>query len=62
MKRTESSLFSLLYRKGDGGQQFDKNLYDNLRHCRGRWHFCINVEALEEQIERLKKLDECVVV
>ena len=61
MGLTESSLLCLLYRKGDGRQQFDENLYDDLRHCRGRWHFCVNVEALEERFERLEKLDERVV-
>ena len=61
MRLTESSLLCLLYRKGDGRQQFDENLYDDLQHCRGRWHFCVNVEALEERFERLEKLDERVV-
>ena len=59
---TKSSLFGLMYRKRDGSQQFDEDLYDDLGHRRGRWDFCIDVEAPEEGFERLEKLYERVIV
>ena len=58
---TESSLFGLLYRKGDGRQQFDKDLYDNLGHRSGGWDLCIDIEAPEKGLEGLEKVNKCII-
>jgi len=54
-------LFSLFYREGNGGKQFDQNFYNDLGYRRRRWNFGINVESSEERLERLEKLDKGVV-
>ncbi len=54
MRLTQSSLFGLLYCKGDGREQFDYDLYDDPFHRRGRWDLCIDVEAPKERFERLE--------
>jgi hypothetical protein len=49
-----------LYGKGDGREQLDKDLYDDLGHCRGGWDLRIDVEAPQEGFERLEKIDKCI--
>ena len=51
-----------MYRKGDGREQFDYDLYDDLGHRCGRWDLCIDVEAPEEGFESLEKIDKCIEV
>ena len=51
MMLTQSSLFCLLYRKGDGREQFGQDLYDDLGDRDRRWDPCIDVEAPEESFE-----------
>ena len=59
---TQSSLFGLLYRKGDRREQFDQDLYDDLCHRCGVWDLNIDVEAPEERLERLEKVDKRIIV
>jgi hypothetical protein len=58
---TQSSLLGLLYRKRDGSEQFDKDLYDDLGHGGGGWDLCIDVEAPEEGLEGFEKVNKCIV-
>ena len=61
MGLTKSSLLGLLYCKGDGREQFNQDLHDELGHRRGGWNLCKDVEAPEKGFERLKKFNERVV-
>ena len=45
---TESTLFNLLYRKGDSRKQFGNNLYDHLGYRCRSWNLGINLESSEE--------------
>ena len=58
---TQSSLFGLLYRKGDRREQFNQDLYDDLCHRCGVWDLCIDVEAPEKRLERPEKVHKRVV-
>jgi len=45
---TQSTLFNLLYRKGDSRKEFGKNLHNDFGYrCRKR-NLCIDVESPEE--------------
>jgi hypothetical protein len=61
MMLTQSTLFCLLYGKGDRREQFDQDLYGDLGDRRGGWDLCIDVEAPQEGFKRLKKVHKCIV-
>jgi len=51
----------LFYRKRNGREQFNQDFYDDLRHRRGGWDLCIDIEAPKERFEGFEKIDQGIV-